>query len=146
MHIMNGYHPNLLNTGALLLRVMSGLILFIAGAGKVLGWFGGFGLEATISMFESGSGIPNFWAYVSCYTEFIGGFLLMIGFLVRPAALALFINMLVATIFTGTKDFFMGGGAYPCLLMFCFLFFLLAGPLKFSIDAMIWKTPEKRAL
>lgn len=144
MNILTSYQPDLAGIGSLLLRIMSGLILFVAGAGKVMSWFGGFGLEATISIFESDSTIPTFWAYVSCYTEFIGGFLIMIGFLVRPVAFALFINMLVATLFTGSKNFFMGGAAYPCLLMFCFLFFLLAGPMKFSIDALIWKNNKKQ--
>ena len=130
------------NTGYLLLRWMCGLILFVAGAGKVLGWFGGFGMETTSQMFQSQMNWSPFWAYLSSYAEFIGGFLIIIGFLVRPAAFALFINMLVATIVVGTDKFFMGGGAYPCLLMVCFLYFFLKGPGPYSIDALIWKNKK----
>src|SRR5436189_704121 len=96
---------------------MSGVILFVAGAGKVAGWFGGFGMNLTVQMFQSNMGINSYWAYISSYTEFIGGFLLMLGALTRPAAFLLFINMLVAVILVGMKKFFMGGAAYPCLLM-----------------------------
>jgi putative oxidoreductase len=123
--------------GILLLRIMCGLILFVAGAGKVLGWFEGMGMNATIQAFKSGSHISTFWIYVSCYAEFIGGFLIIIGWLTRPAAFALFINMLVATLVVGFKNFFGGGAAYPCLLMVCFLVILLTGPMNFSIDSLI---------
>lgn len=126
-----------LSTAILLMRIMAGLILFVSGAGKAMGWFGGFGLPATIEMFKTNMHLSTFWIYVSCYTEFIGGFLIIIGLLTRVAATALFINMLVATLFVGFKNFFMGGAAYPCLLMVIFLFLLLSGPMAFSVDALL---------
>jgi putative oxidoreductase len=126
-----------LSLAILLLRMMAGLILFVAGAGKVLGWFGGFGINTTLEMFKNGMQLSAFWTYLSCYTEFIGGLLIMMGFLTRPAAIALFINMLVATYLAGFKNFFMGGAAYPCLLMVIFLVITLSGPMTFSIDAAL---------
>lgn len=132
-----------LNTGILLLRIMSGMILFVAGAGKVMGWFGGFGMSATLQIFQSNMGLSAFWCYVSCYTELIGGLLIMIGLLTRPAAFALTINMLVATLFVGFKNFFMGGAAYPCLLMVIYIVILLTGPMAFSLDA--WLAGNKKA-
>src|SRR5215213_858697 len=83
----------------LLLRVMSGLILFVGGAGKVLGWFGGMGMSTTLNIFKTSMHLSAFWVYVSCYAEFIGGLLVIIGLLTRIAVFALFINMLVATLF-----------------------------------------------
>lgn len=136
MKVLTQTNSGLLNLSLLLLRLTAGTILFVAGAGKVFGWFGGFGLEATIGYFSK-SGISAFWAYVSSYTELIGGFLLIIGLLTRVAAFALFINMMVAVIVTGTKSFFAGGGAYPFTLMICSLVILLAGPMAYSIDALI---------
>jgi putative oxidoreductase len=123
----------------LLLRIMAGLILFVAGSGKVLGWFGGFGMSATLEMFRTSTHLSAFWIYLSCYAEFIGGFLIMIGLLTRVAAATLFINMLTATLFVGFKNFFMGGAAYPCLLMVIFLVILLSGPMTFSLDALLLK-------
>ena len=138
MSALTRTNTGLLNISLLLLRCTVGLILFVAGAGKVFGWFGGFGLQATLGYFAT-SGIPAFWAYVSCFTELIGGFLLIIGFLTRPAAFALFINMLVAVLVTGTKNFFAGGAAYPFTLMICSLVILLTGPMAYSLDALLSK-------
>jgi putative oxidoreductase len=137
MKALTSTNNNLLSLGVLLLRIMSGLILFIAGAGKVAGWFGGFGMNLTVQMFQSNMGIAPTWAYISSYTEFIGGALLILGGFTRPAAFLLFINMLVAVILVGTKNFFMGGAAYPCLLMVISFVILLTGPMKFSIDALL---------
>lgn len=128
-----------LSIGILLLRIMAGLILFVGGAGKVMGWFGGFGMTATLEMFKNNIHLSAFWTYVSCYAEFIGGFLVIVGLLTRFASAALFINMLVATLFTGFKNFFMGGAAYPCLLMVIFLVIVLSGPMTYSIDALLTK-------
>lgn len=125
-----------LNIAILLLRIMAGLTLFIAGAGKVAGWFGGFGMTTTRQMFETNMHLSAFWTYVSSYSEFIGGFLIIVGLLTRVAATALFINMLVATLFVGFKNFFMGGAAYPCLLMVIFLALIFTGPMAYSIDAL----------
>jgi putative oxidoreductase len=129
---------NSLSIAMLLLRCTVGIILFVAGAGKVFGWFGGFGMKATLGYFAT-SGITPFWAYVSCYAELIGGFLLIIGLLTRPAAFILFVNMLVAVIYVGTKKFFAGGGAYPFSLMISSLVIVLTGPMAYSLDMLLSK-------
>jgi putative oxidoreductase len=134
-----------LNTAILLLRLMAGLILFVGGAGKVLGWFGGFGMTTTLQMFEKGTHLSAFLIYVSCFTEFIGGFLIMIGLITRVAAIALMINMLTATLITGFKNFFFGGAAYPCLLFVIFLVIVLSGPMAYSIDALLSKRKRTEA-
>ena len=143
MSLLVGTNKRLLSIGILLFRCAVGLILFVAGAGKVFGWFGGMGLKATIDIFDAQMGIHPFWTYLSCYTELIGGFLLMPGLLTRPAAFALFINMLVATIFVGPKNFFMGGGAYPFSLMISSLLIVLSGPMLFSLDAVLFGAKKK---
>jgi putative oxidoreductase len=126
-----------LSIAILLLRIMSGLILFVGGAGKVLGWFGGMGMSTTVNIFNTSMHLSAFWTHVSCYTEFIGGLLIIIGLFTRLAAFALFVNMLVATLFVGFKNFFLGGAAYPCLLMVIFLVIILSGPMAYSIDAVL---------
>jgi putative oxidoreductase len=135
-----------LSTAILLLRIMAGLILFVGGAGKVMGWFGGFGMRATLEMFKNNLHLSASWTYLSSYTEFIGGFLIIIGLLTRFAAFALVINMLTATLLSGFKNFFMGGAAYPCLLFVIFLAIVLSGPMDYSIDALLVKrkTPACR--
>lgn len=133
-------NPSLLNISILLLRCVAGVILFVAGSGKVLGWFGGMGLEKTIHIFVSNTGLVPALVYLSCFTEFIGGALLIIGLLTRPAAFAVTINMLVATSFMWSKGFFSGGAAYPFVIMIIALVILLAGPMDYSLDKFIFKS------
>ena len=78
--------------------------------------------------------------------EFIGGFLIITGLLTRFASIALLINMLVATLLVGFKNFFLGGAAYPCLLFVIFLVFVLTGPLAYSIDAALSTKNEKHRI
>lgn len=136
MKLLTETNTRLLNISLLLLRCMTGVILFGTGAGKVLKWFGGFGLETTVKYYSM-SGISAPFAYLSSFTELIGGFLLIIGLLTRPAAFAVMINMLVATIVTMPKGFIMGGAAYPFSLMISALIILLAGPMDYSIDSFL---------
>jgi putative oxidoreductase len=136
MKLLTETNTTLLNVSSLLLRLTVGIILFVAGAGKVLGWFGGMGMDATINIFVTNMGIHPLLAYLSCYTEFIGGFLLIIGLLTRPAAFAITINMLVAAIVT-LPNGFMAGASYPFSMMVSAIVILLAGPMAYSLDSSL---------
>lgn len=135
--ILTGNNTALLSTSMLLLRCTIGIILFVVGSGKVLGWFGGFGMETTIKFFaQLGISIPL--TYLSSYTEFIGGLLLTIGLLTRPAAFAVMINMLVATILTLPNEFLAQNGAsFPFIFLIISITILLAGPMAYSVDSML---------
>jgi putative oxidoreductase len=123
---------------------MLGSIMFVAGAGKVFGWFGGMGIDATIQAFQSYMGLSAFWTYLSSYTELIGGLFLILGFLTRPAALAVTVNMLVASVFIGFKGFFgEKGAAYPFSLMVSALVILLTGPFSISLDALLFSSSNR---
>ncbi|MBD0333014.1 MAG: DoxX family protein [Chitinophagaceae bacterium] len=143
MKFLTQTNTTLLNIAILLLRGIVGIIFFVAGAGKVFGWFGGFGLKATVEMFKTYNHISAPLTYLSCFTELIGGLLLIIGFLTRPAAFASMINMLVAVLLSGFQKFFMGGAAYPFSLMMSCIAILLAGPMAYSIDALLVKQNQK---
>ena len=78
-----------------LLRVVLGVIFFAHGAQKVLGWFGGYGLKATVAYMKS-SGLPEAIAYMVCFFEFLGGLGLIVGLLTRLDALAITIVMIGA--------------------------------------------------
>jgi len=77
------------------IRVVLGIIFFAHGAQKVLGWYGGYGLKATVDYFTS-TGIARPIAYLVCFFEFLGGIGLVPGLLTRPAALAIAIVMMGA--------------------------------------------------
>ena len=129
---------SLLSTAVLLLRIILGVILFTVGSGKVAGWFGGFGMQTTAEYF-SRMGFSVFLTYLSSYTEFVGGMLLISGLLTRPAAIAVFINMLVATVVMMPKGFIMGGADFPFTLMIISAVIFLSGPMMFSLDYLITK-------
>ena len=84
---------------ALPLRVGAGVIFAAHGAQKLFGWFGGYGLEGTAGWMASIGLEPGLlMAALAGGAEFFGGLLLMVGLLVRPAALILAITMLVAIV------------------------------------------------
>jgi putative oxidoreductase len=143
MKILTQTNEQLSNIAILLLRVTIGIILFGAGAGKVFSWFGGFGLQMTLHYFaQMGFSAPL--AYLSTFTELIGGLLLILGLLTRPAAFAVMINMIVATVVTLPKGFFVGMAAYPFTLAIVAFVILLTGPMAYSIDALLFRKQQPR--
>jgi putative oxidoreductase len=78
-----------------IVRIVLGVIFFAHGAQKVLGWFGGYGLKGTTGYLQS-LGLAPLVAYLVCFFEFLGGIGLILGFLTRPAALAVAIVMVGA--------------------------------------------------
>lgn len=81
----------------LALRVPVGIIFMAHGAQKLFGWFGGRGLEATGKLMASLGLEPGvLMAGLAGGAEFFGGLALVLGLLVRPAAAALGVTMLVA--------------------------------------------------
>lgn len=89
--------PEWKNEAFLILRLTLGVIFLMHGSQKVLGLFGGQGLQASVQMFQARMGIPPALAYTSIFTEFFGGIALIVGLLTRVAAVGIGINMIVAT-------------------------------------------------
>jgi putative oxidoreductase len=84
-----------LDTAAL--RLGAGVIFTAHGAQKLFGWFGGYGLEGTAGWMASIGLEPGMlMAAMAGGAEFFGGLLLLLGLLVRPAALVLAGTMVVA--------------------------------------------------
>jgi putative oxidoreductase len=83
-------------------------------------------------------GIPAWLGYVSAFTEFLGGILLILGSLTRVAAFALVVDMTVAIARVHWKHGLLGNGGYEFTLalwtMAFALIFFGAGPI--SIDAI----------
>jgi putative oxidoreductase len=76
--------------GLLVLRLALGTVMIAHGYQKVFG-----GMPQFMGML-SHMGIPPWMGYLAAAAEFGGGILLVVGFLTRFAALAVFIDMLVA--------------------------------------------------
>lgn len=83
--------------GLAALRIPVGIIFIAHGAQKLFGWFGGYGLEGTAGWMASIGLQPGYlMALLGGSAEFFGGLALVLGLLVRPAAVALAFTMVVA--------------------------------------------------
>jgi len=79
-------------------RLVLGVLFFIHGDQLMLGWFGGHGLRASIDFFSQDLGIPASFAFLAICAEFLGGLMLVVGFLGRVAALSIICLMAVAVV------------------------------------------------
>lgn len=124
-----------------LIRIALGALLLPHGLQKLLGWFGGRGLQANTELFAKLGYSPGWlWGNIVVGTEVIGAILLIIGLWTRPAALAVAIFAFNAIIFTqGRGGFFWsnGGSEYSILLFVCALFVLIRGAGGLSVDRAI---------
>ena len=112
--LMNKITTSTTGFDSLPLRVGAGAIFAAHGAQKLFGWFGGYGLEGTAGWMTSIGLEPGLlMAAMAGSAEFFGGLLLIIGLLVRPAALTLAITMLVAIVTVHLQNgLFMANNGY----------------------------------
>jgi putative oxidoreductase len=128
------------DTAILILRLVFGVIIFAHGAQKVLGWYGGPGMAATVQGM-SGMGIPAPLVYLSSFTELLGGLALILGLLTRPAALGLAINMAVAVVKVHLPNGLFSqnqGFEFPLSLLAIALAVLIYGAGAYSLDALLF--------
>lgn len=127
--------------GMPLIRVTAGLMLMPHGAQKLFGWFDGRGLAGTAEGFAGMGLTPALpLAAITGGIEFFGGFLLAVGLLTRPAAVAIGIVMLVAVFHVHwPHGFFIGDGGYEFALLWGFVAagFAMAGGGRYSVDARL---------
>jgi putative oxidoreductase len=88
------------------MRLALGVIIVDHGYHKVFG-----GLHHHVQ-FVTSLGLPGWSAYLSAFTEFFGGILVLIGLFTRIAALAICINLSVAILKVHLHNGLMGNGGY----------------------------------
>lgn len=136
---MNRFLENMQPFALLVLRAVLGLVMAAYGWQKVNGGMAQFqGFLPTI-------GIPGWMGYVSAYAELIGGILLIAGLLTRLAALAIFINMVVAVVKVTFKNGLVGTQGYGFSLALAAMAFTLIffGGGSISLDTAIFHAPRK---
>lgn len=119
----------------LILRIGIGIsFVFVYGRQKIFG-----GSETWRGLGENldkifGIGFwPEVWGFMAALTEFGGGILLMLGFLMRPALALLLVTMFVAA--SGHISGVINGGPWHAIEMATvFIVLLLTGPGRYSID------------
>ena len=116
----------------LVLRIVLGAIFIGHGYPKV------FQHLHDYTGFIASMGMPGWLGYVSAFTEFGGGILLIVGALTRFVAFAALVDMCVAILKVHWKHGLLGAGGYEFTLSLWAIAFALiffgAGPI--SIDAI----------
>lgn len=138
----------LFGLGLLVLRVGLGTVFFAHGAQKVLGWWGGSGLEGTVQAFVN-MGKPEWIGYAISFGELLGGTGILVGCLTRLAALGISVIMGGAVVLVHWPNgFFLnlqgipdkGHGIEFAFALLCMsLTLVLTGPGGISIDRILFK-------
>jgi putative oxidoreductase len=113
-----------------LLRIVSALILICPGGMKLLGWFGGMPGGVALTPLLRTAGV----------IELVGGTLILLGLLTRPAAFIASGEMAFAYFIGHFPHGFwpiQNHGEPAVLLCFIFLFLAAAGGGPFSLDALL---------
>ncbi len=137
----------IINTQALIppaiTRISLGCVIFIHGAQKMLGWFGGGGFSNTMHNFTEGGYMSYITALLVILIEFFGSLMLIFGALTRVAALGIFGLFIGITYNVSLANgFFMNwsgnkkgeGFEYDILVMGMALALIIAGGGCLSVD------------
>jgi putative oxidoreductase len=141
MYTLNATDPQTLGTGLLVARLVLGLLMAAHGAQKLLGWFGGYGLNATGEfMVQLGYAKGRFFASTAAITEVVSGLLVALG-LFGPIGPALMLSVMIVAAITvhwpngifSSKN----GIELPLLYATGAVAIALTGPGPFSLDALL---------
>jgi putative oxidoreductase len=132
---LGSIYSNLGQFSETILRVITGIALIVHGSGKIMSPFGAAGMVEGLGFYPG-----VFWSPLLSVTEFVGGILLTIGLLTRPAAFATTIILAVTIYFHGIVQGQGWSGAEKSILWTAILFFfVIRGASNYSVDAKIGK-------
>lgn len=124
------YHRHNVDTGALILRVVIGIVFVYAG------WFKITHLAAVTSSFV-GMGFLPWHAGLVGWVELIGGLALILGILVKPANIALGVVMAVVVFgLPAESNSFLFGHDYQFVLLTALVSLYFIGPGRYTIRAL----------
>ncbi|MFB4164361.1 DoxX family protein [Alteribacillus sp. JSM 102045] len=116
--------------GALIIRIVLGLIFFIHGLDKFLG-----GIYNTVDYFIT-LGLPGFLAYLVGVIELVGGLALILGVGTKIVSLFIIGVMLGAIVTVKWKEGFLGGYEFDLALLAMAIYLLING-------SHIWKIGKR---
>ena len=115
------------------LRIGAGLLYFMHGAPKLLGWFGGMGPEGGSAELFSLMGLAG-------VLEVFGGLAIALGALTRPVAIVLALEMLIAYFHAHVPRGavpYLNGGELALLYASVWIFLAGNGAGPFSVDRVL---------
>lgn len=123
-----------IDEGLLLIRVLIGICFIIHGLPKLTG-----GMETWTFLGGAMKNIgidfmPAFWGFLCAISELFGGVLLLLGLFTRLASVALFITMVIATLFHFANNDSFDVSSHAIELGILFLGFFFMGSGKYSLD------------
>ena len=132
-------------------RVVLGAVMFPHGAQKLLGWFGGHGVSATLEHFVSHYHVPAPMAFLVVLGESFGALMLMLGFGTRLAALSISLIMAGAAVSHLDVGFFMNwfgnqkgeGFEYHLLALGLALVVMVKGAGRYALDTALGAVVER---
>ena len=129
--------------GTLVLRLVLGAIMAAHGYSKIIPR----GALYNFVQMVQHMGLPAWSGYLSAFTEFFGGILLILGLLTRIAALACAIDMGVAIAKVHLHHGLVGSGGfeYPLALFAIALSLVFTGPGLLACDALMGGRGSVRA-
>jgi putative oxidoreductase len=136
--LLFGSSPLATDLGLLLMRLWFGVVMALAHGLPKFAKLDAF----AAGLARDGVPMPELMAHLAALTEFVGGFLIALGLLTRPAALGLVITMCVAAFVRHIDDPF-SKMEFALLYALGFLALLVAGPGRLSLDALISKKLDR---
>lgn len=82
--------------------------------------------------------LPVFWGFMASFSEFFGGILVAVGLFFRPAAILIFITMVVAAAFHFNNGDSISKIVYPLEIAALMFLMIYTGPGKYSLDKMFF--------
>ncbi len=130
-----------------IIRVALGIIFIAHGGQKVLGLFGGTGLEGFVTWIAK-YGVPEWLAYLAAFSELTGGILLLLGVAAEVGALLVIPVMIGAVTLIHWKHGFFSqnkGFEYPLSLIISALAIIVGGPGKYALWDFCRRCRRERA-
>ncbi len=137
--------------GPFIARIFLGIVIFPHGAQKILGIWGGHGLQAMMDSFQAWFGIHPIFSALVAFAEFFGSLALILGLLGRFMAGSIILVMLGAIYYVVNDFFFMNwysqqrGEGYEFHLLAIGLALIVAvkGSGRYALDGWIQKKLDK---
>lgn len=123
------------DVGLLIMRVGLGISFLFHGWPKMVGGPEVWAAYGERMALATGIGfLPTFWGFMAAVAELIGGALIIVGLMTRPATILLFTTMVVATLYHFNNGDGFGGFSHPMEVGFAFVALFFWGAGRFSLD------------